>query len=574
MTRLARLVPGLTVAALLTGCIDLPQDGPVVDAEVTGEQSEDPVSSIDARLPQPGDSRLEVVRGFLDAMTAWPISPSVAKEYLTDDAAAEWSPDSTVIYTELATPREDGSLVSIPMRDAARLDESGGWRGAIPAGRSTLEFRLTVEDGEFRILDPMDALVVRRSWFQDRYRQASLYYFDPTWQVLVPEPVFVPVGNTFATNLVDALLAGPPARLRDVVDTFVPPGLETGLSVPVIEGVAALDLKGDAPRLSSAEAELMLAQLAATLAQEPTISALRVTIDGEEVDPPGAAAQYDVDTAAAFDPTGSGSSGVLYGVRRGRLVSGVSGDMRAIDGPLGRRRHRLASFAVDPDGDQVAVVTADRGQVLLSPLRSQESDKEREIVVAEGADLAQPSWDASGRLWVLDRGRRGARLLVADGGRAREVAVAGVTGTAARRILVSRDGTRLVALVERRGEDRLVAARVVLDERGQVTGAVDATVIHTVAGRAMDLAWTGATELAILTPARPGELYEVETVAADGATVGVDTLSRMVSGRVVGLAGEPSVESPVYGVARDRLVDIRTDETLPLDRVRNLDYAG
>ena len=150
-------------------------------------------------------------------MEAWPISTSVAKQYLTDDAAEEWSPDTTVIYADLATPREDGSSVRIRMRDAALLDESGGWRGALPRDRSTLTFQLTVEDGEFRIIDPMDALVVGSSWFRDRYRQASLYYFDPTGEVLVPEPVFVPVGETFATNLVTALLAGPPPRLGDVV---------------------------------------------------------------------------------------------------------------------------------------------------------------------------------------------------------------------------------------------------------------------------------------------------------------------------------------------------------------------
>ena len=82
-----------------------PDDGPVVDADVAGERNADRVSAFDARPPQPGDSRLEIVNGFLEAMMAWPISTSVAKQYLTDDAAEEWSPDEKIVYTELGRRR-------------------------------------------------------------------------------------------------------------------------------------------------------------------------------------------------------------------------------------------------------------------------------------------------------------------------------------------------------------------------------------------------------------------------------------------------------------------------------------
>jgi hypothetical protein len=93
--------------------------------------------------------------------------------------------------------------------------------------------------------------------------------------------------------------------------------------------------------------------------------------------------------------------------------------------------------------------------------------------------------------------------------------------------------------------------------------------------RVIDVVWTGPVQLAVLTPARPGELYEVETVSVDGATIGVDTLSSMVSGRIVGLAGEPSPDGAVYAVARDALVDVRTGERVDMTaRVKDLDYPG
>ena len=47
-----------------------------------------------------------------------------------------------------------------------------------------------------------DALIVPETWFDDWYERASLYYFDPTTEIMVPEPVFVPRGDQFASSLV------------------------------------------------------------------------------------------------------------------------------------------------------------------------------------------------------------------------------------------------------------------------------------------------------------------------------------------------------------------------------------
>ena len=466
------------LVALLSACIGLPDKGPVVDADVAGDLTGDPISAFDGRPPQPGVSRIEIVDGFLEAMMAWPISTNVAKQYLAEDAAEEWNPDEKIVYTELATPHEEGSSVSIRMRDASLLDQSGGWRGVLPADRSTLRFQLTVEDGEFRIIDPMDALVVRTDWFRERFRQASIYYFDPTARVLVPEPVFVPEGETFATNLVNALLAGLPARVRGIVQTFVPPHLTVGLSVPVTDGVASIDLHGDS-QPTAAQAELLLAQLAATVGQEPTITAVRVSIGGKAVHPPGAGAQYDVSSADEFDPADIASTGILYGLQRGRIVAGSLDDLRAVDGPLGREPHQFASVSVAPVEDRVAAVSADGRQVVEAPLRSLDGTGVSETPVADGTVFSQPSWDASGRLWLLDRGPRGARVLVSDDkAEARVVDVPLVSGADARRVLVSRDGTLLIALVTGRTGDRLVASRIVLDSRGRVAQVVESAVIR------------------------------------------------------------------------------------------------
>ena len=79
--------------------------------------------------------------------------------------------------------------------------------------------RWSVEDGEYRINNPPDALVVPATWFAQRFSQVSLYYFDRTGSVLVPEPVFVPLGDQLATSLVTGLVAG---RARTCVASRAP----------------------------------------------------------------------------------------------------------------------------------------------------------------------------------------------------------------------------------------------------------------------------------------------------------------------------------------------------------------
>ena len=375
----------------------------------------------------------------------------------------------------------------------------------------------------------------------------------------------MPVGESFATNLVKRCWRD---RRRGCVTSSRPssrPGLSVGLSVPVVDGVAALDLQGDAPE----------------------------TLAGRGRADPGPARGHACpgagDHRAAGDDRWRGGRPARRGgaVRR-RVRRGVRSrghrigrrPLRAAARPRrvrlrrrpagGRRTARSRATTVRVGGRRARRRPDRRGDRRRSsgarrapPVAGRRNDGRHPDVRRHR--LTQPSWDASGRLWVLDRGPSGARVLVSDDGvKVRDVRVPGVSGTDARRILVSRDGTRLIALVRRSDGDQLVAARVMLGNRGRVARVVDSTVIRTLTGQqAIDIAWTEAAQIAVVSPARPGELFEVETVAADGATVGVDTLSTVVTGRVIGLAGEPYTETPVYAVTRDALVDIRTGERIP-----------
>src|SRR3546814_13532217 len=73
---------------------------------------------------------------------------------------------------------------------------------------STVRFTMTTEGGEWRIGDLPDATIVSDEFVASRYQQVSLYFFDPTGEILVPEPAFVPRGGQLASALVRGLQIG------------------------------------------------------------------------------------------------------------------------------------------------------------------------------------------------------------------------------------------------------------------------------------------------------------------------------------------------------------------------------
>ena len=94
---------------------------------------------------------------------------------------------------------------------------------------------MELEDGEWRISEPPPYLIVPQSWFAQRFRQVSLYFFDPSATVLVPEPVFVPRGRQFASSLVNGLLQVPLARADGRGAELLPAGPARALGAGVLE---------------------------------------------------------------------------------------------------------------------------------------------------------------------------------------------------------------------------------------------------------------------------------------------------------------------------------------------------
>ncbi|WP_435743002.1 LpqB family beta-propeller domain-containing protein [Nocardioides sp. SYSU DS0663] len=569
---LADAVVAPVVASLvLTGCVSLPESGPVTeagagtgDAEVGGQYYFDPPPPPDGAPPA------EIVDRFLDGMTAIPVSTSVARQYLTPEFRDSWSPKQGIItYDDFVAPR-GSSPVSVRLVGAERYDSAGRWLGPVSSGEEVLDFPVELVDGQYRIASAPDALVVPQSWFEQRYERMSLYYFDPDAEVLVPEPVFVPRGDQLVSNLVSALLAGPPSDLSRVETTFLPAGATVELSVPVDDVVdIVVGTPGEAPTPTPEAVRLIVAQLAWTLRQVPTIDRFRLLVDGRPVQLPGGVTEFSVEEGAPYDPSGYQATSRLFGLRDGLLVSGVPGALASTDGPLGTRDLGVRSFGVDLAGETVAAVTDEGRTLLRAPVQDGGSGEGAVSVVSGASDLLRPAWDLEGRLWVVDRTPAGARVstVTEDGGPV-EVRVPGISGADVRSFLVSRDGSRIIAVVRARGRDQVRVSRLRYGEN-RLLSASPSRRLAWEGGRDLrikGLGWRSPTSVAVLHRLAE-DLYEVRTLSVDGAPAGAEAAATTMRGRFVSLAGTPVPDETVYAVTREALVDIANQGGPAIDLV-------
>jgi hypothetical protein len=574
----------LLVATLLmtlvatTACVGVPDTGPVVSADDRVRTQPEADVERRAQPPQEGQSAQEVVTAFLQAMTAYPVRTDVARQFLATDARAGWDPLRKVITYESRGSTTGNSEVRVDLIGAHWIDGRGTWRGQRGEGDIRLGFPIVQEGDAFRIASAPNALIVPDDWFQDHYAPASIYYLDPTVRILVPEPVFVPTDQT-AAALVDRLLDEPSPALKDVVRSFVPPDLKLDLSVPVSdEGVATVALEGDPGPLTPEAAKLMVYQFAWTLRQDERVTTFSITIGDQPVTMEGGTSQFSVELGSEYAPYDVQASSLLFRLQGGLLESGDSLTSTPVDGPLGQTQYGVEQVSVSLTAGLAASISGGGTALSLSSVNDQTHPVKQ--VLRDATRLLTPAWDFADRLWLVDQTADGARVSVIDTSRDENrpipVDVPGISGNRIRTLLVSRDGTRLVAVVKGKQADTLRISRIRYDGLGRNPEATRSRNLPWSAEdvqRIRDIGWRSVTSV--------GVLYQLTREAAQVASVPVDGSSAQTNrvgllDRGWALVASPAPNETLYIRTPDGLADPTGAEggTASLPPDVSIGYAG
>lgn len=507
---------------LITGCgtlsssivAQVPTSGPIQQGDQVSVNREDQFIRVIARGPSPGMTPAEIVQGFLDASASFDGDHAVARQYLSDEANVLWDPSKGVaVYEGTGTLSASGSEVTLSASQAGRISLIGHYDVAAPGTELVSTFNLVRDEGEWRIGRAPPGLVLSLADVDRSFRSLSVYFFDPTFSTLVPDPRMVPVlGPGQATTLVKYLVDGPSDWLLPAVRTGFPNGVGLGIeSVPIQSGVAVVDLTPNAQLAGDSARQALSQQLIWTLRQVPDVAAVSITALGQPLSVPGVASPQPRDSWPGVDPGGvpPGSSG--YVARSGSVERLITGGTRPVLGGAGDGQVSFIDVAVSRASDFIAGIDA-QGSLWRGPLGPGRPLSE----LVSGASLSNPVFDRSGVLWVVDADD-GLGVVRPDGTRA-SIRVSGLEGrTIIRSATPSRDGTRAALVVQSGPRTSLLLGRIVRSGPGGDITIDDPIRVESKLTEVVDVGWSGADSIAVLGSVGAGELEVFDIDLARGS---------------------------------------------------------
>ena len=515
------VVAAAVSALLITGCSSVPAtltahvptSGPIKQGDEVGGVRDDQVIRVIARPPRPGMSQLQVVQGFIDASASFDGDHAVARQYLTATASTSWDTNAGVqVYQTGLTLTDLGGSVRATGPQTSVISSIGRLSISDPGAQVTATFDLVKSDGEWRIAQTPPGLLLSQSDVDRSFRSYPVYFFNPGFQLLVPDPRMIPISTAgTATTLARALLGGPSEWLQPAVRTAFPAGVKLSVdAVPVDNGVAHVDLTTDALTADDTTRQAMSQQWMWTLAQVPEVQFVDVTAGGQPFVVPGVSNPTPHGSWPAWNPNLLPTQTLAYAVRPGGVVNLEDGKAVPVPGAAGQGARTLTQIAVAPDHGSLAGIAAN-GAVWRTRLIADATF----IRIRPPGTANSLAFGPGNAVWITD----GTVTSVAPDGTTQQVDVTGLPRRAKLvKVVPSRDGTRAIVLFRRGGRVSLVMSRIVPATGSAASIQVELPqILETSLVDVTDVAWASADSLAVLGSRTAGTVEVLMLDAATGA---------------------------------------------------------
>ena len=421
------------VAALLTGCAQLPRSGAIGVGPAVQVEATDDYLYYSPSLPSPGDSQQQIVTGFLSAGNGPQNDYEVARSYLASTFKADWSASDEVLVQQGATAFElvDDSTARVELQVSATIDANGVYEAQTGEVKRSLDFELVQESGEWRISKAPNLTVLISPNFSVLFKPYQVYFYDSNHLSLVPDIRWFPSRTSTATELMQALLNGPRPWMREALAWDIPEGTTLSLnSVTITDGVANVDFSDELLAADSQALRHIQAQVKATLLQIPSVERVRITVNRNELGIDEI--QVPMPQVYAPAPVTLDSDGLFLSGKTAPVYLPASSAAMV----KGARE-----FALDSSSKKLGFVT----ELGLYQVNLIAIDKSPSLIDLRSGLLA-PSWDNRGYIWSVGSAKNSSWRVFDAEGNAKRIDTSVLTGSATTVFGVSPDGARIAAL--------------------------------------------------------------------------------------------------------------------------------
>lgn len=479
-----RLFALLAVLCLAAACTALPTEGPVNATRAPTSTSQ--TVGFHANGPREGSTPEEIVQGFLTASAAGLSDDfDVARQFLSPQASEAWRPLEVVrIYSDSRPPvttRTDTQAVKLNLGSEGSLDQNGRFESSSADAVITTEFSLARNaDGEWRIIDLDNGLLISSTLFESQYSESVLYFLTSDSQYLVPDLRWFPQ-TTYATAATRELFAGPSAWLSDAVRTAIPPGTTLGSrGITISGGTATVSLGDEALSVSGYQRALFTAQMQETLTLMSNVQNVELTVDG---------APWEAGQNAALS---------AYPLANPQLVVNVGGrpslyqDGSAVSLQMSEVPENLESLAIGY-GENPPIVGISGDRLMTLP-----NTGGAPATLLEGENIVKPSVDIYGWIWSGISDEAGTLTAMRADGERVTLPAPFLRGGTVDSIHVSREGARAIVVWHTDSATHMSAVAIIRDGDGDPTGFDESIELGAGVDQVLDVAWIDDVTVAAL----------------------------------------------------------------------------